>query len=85
MKLDVGKYSGQDLADVPTDYLEWAVGHLRMSDSMGNAVVAEYARRANEERVSAETPAQRVWERVQKTVTKFTANHPLPFAHHKTS
>jgi len=45
MKLDVGKYRGQDLADVPTDYLEWAVGHLRMSDAMERAVVAEYARR----------------------------------------
>ena len=85
MKLDVGKYSGRELVDVPTDYLEWAVGHLRLSDAMEGAVVAEYARRTNEERVTTETPARRAWDRVQRTVIKFTANHRLPFAHHKRS
>ncbi len=75
MKMDVGKYIGQDVSEVPTEYLEWAMGHLALSDAMEGAVMAEYARRTNEERVQAETPGQRVWERVSQAVTKFAANH----------
>ena len=77
MKLDIGKYMGRDLEEVPTDYLAWAMGHVALSDGMQAAVMAEYARRTNDEKVQAETPGQRTWGRVSKVVTKFRANHGL--------
>ncbi len=77
MKLDTGKYHGTELSEVPTDYLEWAVGHLAMDDATELAVVAEIARRANEARVAAETPADRLKERIGEAVTKFAAKHGL--------
>ena len=77
MKLESGKYIGQDVEEVPTEYLEWAMGHLAMSDEMNRAVMAEYSRRANQERVDAESPAQRVLEKVSQAATKFAANHGL--------
>ena len=77
MKMAMGKYIGCDLMEIPTSYLEWAVGHLAVSDDMERAVVAEIARRSNASRVEAETPAQRLKERVGQSLTKFAAKHGL--------
>jgi len=63
MKIDVGRYRGRELAELPTDYLEWASVHLRLSAPMWDAMMAEHARRANTVRVEAETPLQKFLER----------------------
>ena len=77
MKLETGQYHGTDLADVPTDYLEWAISHLQMNEDTEQAVVAEYARRQNAARVENETPSERLRERAGQAVTKFAAKHGL--------
>lgn len=75
MRLDIGRYRGTALTEIPTEYLEWAVGHVAMSDEMERAVVAEYARRANAKRVAAWTPARHLWSRVSGALTRFAARH----------
>jgi tRNA(Ser,Leu) C12 N-acetylase TAN1 len=77
MKLSSGQYHGTELSEVPTEYLEWAIGHLSMDEEMEQAVVAEVARRAQEARVEAETPLDHLKERVSETITKFAAKHGL--------
>ena len=75
MQMESGKYIGCEVAALPTEYLEWAMGHLSMTDAARGAVMAEYARRANEARVEAETPGQQLRARLGRTVTKLLAGH----------
>lgn len=73
MQIDVGKYRGRDLSEVPTHYLEWATVHLAMSDRMWDAVMAEHARRTDAARVEAETPLQKTLERPLHAFNKIVA------------
>ena len=73
MQIDVGKYRGHDLSEVPTDYLEWATVHLALSDRMWDAVMAEHARRTNAERVEAQTPSQKFLARPVRAINRLMA------------
>lgn len=73
MKMDVGKYRGRELSDVPTEYLGWAATHLRLSAEMWDGLMAEQSRRLSAERVAAETPLQKAVERPLRLFNKITA------------
>lgn len=73
MQMDVGKYRGRELSEVPTDYLEAAPAHLRLSAEMWDAVMAERCRRANAERVQSETPLQQFLERPLRVFNRIVA------------
>ncbi len=73
MQLEAGSYRGCDLSDVPTDYLEWAVVHLRLSGEQWDGVMAEQSRRINKQRVEAETPLQTFLERPLQAFNKIVA------------
>ena len=77
MKMDVGKYRGRALSEVPTEYLEWASVQLPLSAPMWDAVMAEQSRRANAERVQEATPAQTLWERPRRYVNRLVARFRL--------
>lgn len=47
-RLPFGKYKGERLADVPTDYVEW-LARIAETDSLRSEVDAELDRRAREE------------------------------------
>ncbi len=74
MKIDMGKYRGTELSEVPTDYLEWALVHLALSDELRCAAQAEYSERINEVRVDKETPAERAMQRAVRPVNRVVAH-----------
>ncbi len=49
--LPFGKHAGKPLAEVPTDYLQWAIRECKLSSGLRAAVTAELTRRG------ASTPA----------------------------
>jgi hypothetical protein len=65
------------LSEIPTEYLEWALGHLGLSEAMVGAVTAEIARRSGEARVESETPFEHLKEHISETLNKFAAKHGL--------
>jgi len=73
MKMDMGKYRGCELSEMPTDYLEWALVHLSLSEEMRRAVQADFSRRINEVRISEETPAARVLHKAARPVNRVVA------------
>lgn len=77
MLMEMGKYRGCALSEVPTEYLEWASVHLPLSARTWAAVMAEQSRRANAERVSEETPAQTFLERPRRFVNRLVAQFRL--------
>jgi hypothetical protein len=48
MQLTFGKYKGQDIGDVPEDYLVWAVNNLQ-NNTIVKAIKAELAKRSDVE------------------------------------
>jgi hypothetical protein len=48
MKLTFGKYKGQDIGDVPEDYLVWAANNLQ-NNTIVKAIKAELAKRSDVE------------------------------------
>ena len=77
MQMDAGKYRGCELSDLPTDYLDWALIHLRLNGPMWDAVMAEQSRRRNAERVAAESSMQRALERPLRLYNKAIARVKL--------
>lgn len=73
MTIDVGKYRGRELSELPTDYLEWAITHLSLTDNMRRGVQAEYSHRVSAARVAAETPAERILEKIARPVNRVIA------------
>ncbi len=47
MKLTFGKYKGEDLTDVPRDYLNWLDLQDWLTPELRKALIVEFARRAN--------------------------------------
>jgi len=77
MQLDCGKYRGHDLAEIPTEYLRWASIHLPLDHAAWDTVMAEYSRRLSQQHVDDETPAQRLWEKVEHPLNKLMARLSL--------
>lgn len=73
MKMDMGKYRGSELSELPTDYLEWALVHLSLSDELRCAAQADYSRRVHEARLKGETRAERVLHRAARPVNRIAA------------
>jgi hypothetical protein len=73
MKMDMGKYRGRELTEIPTEYFEWANIHLPMTDEMRSAVQAEHSRRLNEERIASEGAASLLLDKITHPVNRVTA------------
>ena len=57
MEISFGKYKGQDLSEIPFDYLEWLQGEGIKSPKLREAVQKELQRRAESGEPSDPAPA----------------------------
>lgn len=48
MKLPIGKYKNQDVADVPLEYLRWFEENIRMPNTLRAAINHEIERRTGD-------------------------------------
>jgi hypothetical protein len=48
MKMPWGKFKGEDIGDIPTSYIEWALGNLDLTDVLVEEMEAQLSARRGE-------------------------------------